>query len=121
MGGEKVAKASTEKITEKKQGAIATGRNDYDAAEYEVKDGGGNFLSEKVEKASTEKIPEKKQGAVATGRNDYDAAKFESTEYGKDFLTEKVASVSDTSKKDAEKKLGPREIGKSDYNPGLPA
>jgi len=100
----------------KKKGALATGKNEYKAAQYEVKDDGGNFLGEKNTAASKGGKVEKKAGSIATGRNkDYDAAKFKSDDGGGDFLGEKNAKASEGGK--VEKKKGAIETGRNeDYD-----
>merc|ERR1712154_188212 len=90
----------------KKDGALATGRSDYDAAKFDISNQGGGFLEEKNVKASTGGEVAKKDGAIATGRSDYDAAEYEVKDGG-DFLAEKNAKASEGG--EVAKKEGPIE------------
>lgn len=115
---EKTSGSKSTAKAEKKLGPREIGRIDYDAVELETPEDTGSFLEERVAGSTSTKKAAKKQGPREIGRNeDYDAAEFEVPQEAGSFLDERTTHSANEAGK-AEHKLGPREIGTSDYNPG---
>jgi len=103
---------------ERKKGALETGRSEYDAAEFEIPDDGGDLNTQRVKKSSNKHLDKsaKKAGPREIGKSDYKAEKYD-VEIGvtkdDDLNAERVTHRKDAGK--SKKKAGPREIGKADY------
>jgi len=110
-------KADARKV-QRKKGALETGRSEYDAAEFEIPDDGGDLNSQRLAKSSESHLQKsaKKAGPREIGKSDYKAEKYDvpiGVTKDDDLNAERLTHRGEAGK--AKKKEGPRQIGKAEY------